>query len=144
MPNRSFMPVRVGNEFQRPFAAAPGEPSANSRLDSLDALRGFDMFWIIGAEDILHTMARATGSPFWTALSDQFTHPEWNGFHLYDLIFPLFLFIAGVATPYSLERAMEKGASRRKLLGRILRRALLLILLWIIYNNEGLQLHPLR
>jgi predicted acyltransferase len=124
--------------------AAPGEASARSRLDSLDALRGFDMFWIIGAEDIFHTMAKATGSPFWTVLSDQFTHPEWNGFHLYDLIFPLFLFIAGVATPYSLERAMEKGSSRRKLLGRIFRRAFLLILLGIIYNNEGLQLHPLR
>jgi len=114
------------------------------RLDSLDALRGFDMLWIMGAEDIIHALARATGSPFWTALSDQFTHPEWNGFHCYDLIFPLFLFIAGVATPYSMESAMEKGASRRKLLARIMRRALLLVILGIIYNNEGLQLHPLR
>jgi predicted acyltransferase len=112
------------------------------RLDSLDALRGFDMFWIMGAEDIVHGMAKATGSSVWIALSDQFTHPDWNGFHIYDLIFPLFLFIAGVATPWSLDRAMEKGATRRRLLGRILRRVLLLLILGYVYNN-GLQAHPL-
>lgn len=125
------------------LGAVPGNAGPANRLDSLDALRGFDMFWIMGAEDIFHSMAKATGSPGWTALSDQFMHPDWNGFHFYDLIFPLFLFIAGVATPYSLERAMEKGATRRKLLWRVVRRALLLVILGIIYNNEGLQLHPL-
>jgi predicted acyltransferase len=123
-------------------AAQAGGVSPASRLYSLDALRGFDMVWIIGAEDILHSLAKTTGSPFWIALSDQFTHPDWNGFHLYDLIFPLFLFIAGVATPFSLEKAMEKGMSRRRLLGRIARRALLLLILGYIYNN-GLQVHPL-
>jgi predicted acyltransferase len=129
-----------GHDLRDP---GPGASSPARRLDSLDALRGFDMFWIIGAEDIVHTMAKATGSSCWIALSDQFTHPDWNGFHFYDLIFPLFLFIAGVATPYSLERALEKGVSRRRLLWRVVRRALLLVLLGIIYNNEGLQLHPL-
>ncbi len=75
----------------------PTTPS--QRLYSLDALRGFDMFWIMGGEGIFHSMAKATGSSFWGTLSDQFEHPAWNGFHFYDLIFPLFLFIAGVATP---------------------------------------------
>ena len=62
------------------------------RLYSLDALRGFDMFWIMGAEEIFHQLSKATGSPFWGAVSNQLTHPEWNGFAMYDLIFPLFLF----------------------------------------------------
>jgi hypothetical protein len=44
------------------------------RLYSLDALRGFDMFWIMGAEEIFHGFAKATGSSFWNALSAQFTH----------------------------------------------------------------------
>src|SRR3954471_3673821 len=86
------------------------------RLYSLDALRGFDMFWIMGAEEIVHSLFKATGSPFWGAFSNQLTHPAWNGFHLYDLIFPLFLFMAGVATPYSVGRELEKGKSRRELL----------------------------
>jgi len=112
------------------------------RLYSLDALRGFDMFWIMGAEEIFHGFAKTTGSPFWETLSQQFTHPAWNGFHFYDLIFPLFLFLAGVATPYSVGRELEKGKSRQKLLVRVVRRGLILVVLGIIYNN-GLQLLPL-
>ncbi len=65
--------------------------SLANRLYSLDALRGFDMFWIMGAEELFHTMAKATNAPFWKVISNQFTHPAWNGFHFYDLIFPLFL-----------------------------------------------------
>jgi predicted acyltransferase len=112
------------------------------RLYSLDALRGFDMFWIMGAEEIFHGMAKATGSSFWKAIANQFTHPAWNGFHLYDLIFPLFLFIAGVATPYSVGRALEQGQSKNKVLLRVVRRGLILVVLGIIYNN-GLRIQPL-
>jgi len=121
-------------------AAALAQPS--QRLYSLDALRGFDMFWIIGGEEFFHSLAKITGSPFWETLSNQFDHPAWNGFHFYDLIFPMFLFIAGVATPYSVGRDLEKGVSRQKLLGRVIRRGLTLVILGIIYNN-GLKIHPL-
>ena len=116
--------------------------SPSQRLYSLDALRGFDMFWIIGAEEIFHSLAKITGSPFWEAIANQFTHPDWNGFHAYDLIFPMFLFIAGVATPYSVGKELEKGTPRRQLLIRVIRRGLILVLLGIIYNN-GLKIHPL-
>lgn len=100
------------------------------------------MFWIAGGEEFFHTLAKITGSPFWKTISDQFDHPAWNGFHFYDLIFPLFLFIAGVATPFSVGRARERGEPRNKLLLRVIRRGLILVLLGIIYNN-GLRLHPL-
>ena len=83
--------------------------SFTQRLYSLDALRGFDMFWIMGAEDIVHGLAKVTGSPVFEAMANQLTHPDWHGFHFYDLIFPLFLFCAGVATPYSVGRELEKA-----------------------------------
>lgn len=118
------------------------ELNPSVRLYSLDALRGFDMLWIMGGEEIFHGLAKATGSPFWDAISNQFTHPEWNGFHVYDLIFPLFLFIAGVATPYSVGRAREKGQSSGELVRRVVRRGLILVILGIIYNN-GLMIQPL-
>jgi len=120
------------------FDAAP------TRLFSLDALRGFDMFWIMGAEEIFHTMAEATHkqSGFWNALSFQFTHPAWNGFHAYDLIFPLFLFMAGVSTPFSVGRELEKGKSRGQLLLRVIKRGLILVLLGLLVNN-GLQIKPI-
>ncbi len=123
-------------------AKALTQATSSQRLYSLDALRGFDMFWIAGGEEFFHVMAKNTSSPFWRALSDQFEHPEWNGFHFYDLIFPLFLFMAGVATPYSVGRELEKGTPRQKLLLRVIRRGLTLVLLGIIYNN-GMKLHPL-
>src|ERR1700761_2536192 len=86
------------------------------RLYSLDALRGFDMFWIMGGEEIFHTLSKATNAPFWNALSYQFDHPLWNGFRAYDLIFPLFLFMAGVSTPFSVGRELEKGKTKNELL----------------------------
>ena len=116
---------------------------SNQRLYSLDALRGFDMFWIMGAEEIFHRMGDITGSPFWMAISNQFHHPAWHGFAAYDLIFPLFLFLAGVATPYSLGKQMERGKSRQDLLYRVIKRGLILVLLGIIYNN-GLEIRPIE
>ena len=110
--------------------SAPG-----SRLYSLDALRGFDMFWIIGAEEIFHSLAIITGYPLWVGMAQQLSHPAWNGFHFYDLIFPLFLCLAGVATPYSVGRDLENGKTRKELLFRVIRRGLLLVLLGIVYNN---------
>ena len=116
--------------------------NTSERLFSLDALRGFDMFWIMGAEEIFHALYKATGSPFWGVFSRELTHPDWNGFHFYDLIFPLFLFIAGVATPYSVGRELEKGKTRQQVLWRVVRRGLILVLLGIIANN-GLQIKPI-
>ncbi|QEC67088.1 DUF5009 domain-containing protein [Panacibacter ginsenosidivorans] len=116
--------------------------NTSERLFSLDALRGFDMFWIMGAEEIVHTLFKATGSPFWGAISNELTHPAWNGFHFYDLIFPLFLFMAGVATPYSVGRELEKGKTKKQVLWRVVKRGLILVLLGIIYNN-GLEIKPL-
>ncbi len=119
-----------------------GESFINQRLYSLDALRGFDMFWIIGGEEIFHALAEITHAPFWESISEQFTHPAWNGFHLYDLIFPLFLFLAGVSTPFSVGKALENGKSKEQVLVRILKRGLILVLLGIVYNN-GLELKPI-
>lgn len=118
------------------------QPVSSQRLYSLDALRGFDMFWIMGAEEIFHALAKATGSPFWEVIANELTHPAWNGFHFYDLIFPLFLFMAGVATPFSVGRELEKGKNKNELLLRVIKRGLILVLLGIIYNN-GLMIKPL-
>lgn len=117
-------------------------PPTQQRLYSMDTLRGFDMFWIMGAEEIVHVLAKITGSSAIEFVSLQLTHPDWHGFHFYDLIFPLFLFLAGVATPYSLGKEMEMGKSRNQLLLRVVKRGLILVLLGIIHNN-GLEIRPI-
>ena len=70
------------------------------------------MFWIMGGESIVNAAAELTGWSWLVWLGGQMEHPEWNGFALYDLIFPLFLFIAGVAMPFSFEKRLERGDSK--------------------------------
>ncbi|MDB5242679.1 MAG: heparan-alpha-glucosaminide N-acetyltransferase [Spirosoma sp.] len=121
---------------------ALAQPAPVRRLLSLDALRGFDMFWIIGGEEVFHVLANTTGWGWAVFMAGQFTHVTWNGFRPYDCIFPLFLFLAGVSTPYSLENRLNRGDDRGLMVRKIIMRGLILVLLGIIYNN-GLFMKPL-
>ncbi|MGA0133327.1 MAG: acyltransferase family protein [Opitutales bacterium] len=113
--------------------SAPKAP----RLLSLDALRGFDLFWIVGGHAIFLALHVLTGWEWLGWANGLLKHVEWHGFLPYDLIFPLFLFLAGVSTPFSLSSRLEAGA-RREACRKVVLRGLLLVLLGIIYNN-GLQ-----
>jgi predicted acyltransferase len=110
-------------------------PTPDRRLLSLDALRGFDMFWIIGGEHIAHAAAKLTGWAWLVWLSGQLSHPKWHGFAFYDLIFPLFLFMAGVAMPFSFEKRLACGETRGQLYRHVVLRGLLLVLLGMIFNG---------
>ena len=112
------------------------QAAASSRLQSLDALRGFDMCWILGMGGTLKALLDrfAPESAFTGALKTQLEHAAWDGFRFYDLIFPLFLFIAGVsmaiALPRRLEREGHAGAVKHLLI-----RALLLFLLGVFFSG---------
>ncbi len=105
------------------------------RLVSLDALRGFDMFWIIGGEGIAHAATKLWGWSWFVWLSGQLEHPEWHGFAFYDLIFPLFLFIAGAAMPFSFAKRLERGDTKADLYRHAIVRGLMLVFLGMIYNG---------
>ena len=109
----------------------------SDRLLSLDALRGFDLFWIVGGHAIVVALFKLTEWGWLGAIDAQLKHVDWNGFQAYDLIFPLFLFMAGVSTPYSLTRRLTEGA-RSEVCRKIVQRGLILVLLGVVYNN-GLQ-----
>ncbi len=102
------------------------------RLDSLDALRGFDMFWITGGGYLLVTISQMYG---WTCVEEQMHHVPWEGFHFEDLIFPLFMFISGVAIPFSTKAKLEKNIPKNKLAWKAFKRMVVLILLGILYNG---------
>jgi predicted acyltransferase len=114
--------------------ASPALP-ASPRLVSIDALRGFDMFWIIGGDALFTALARWGKWPFSQQIEDQLEHVPWEGFRFYDLIFPLFLFIVGVVLPFSLASHRQKGESSLQIYWRILRRTALLFALGLVYNN---------
>jgi predicted acyltransferase len=117
--------------------------SDKTRVRSIDALRGFDMFWIMGIGSVVVQVAAIEGTPFWTGLSAQFEHPYWNGFTLWDMIFPLFMFLSGISSPFSIDNQLKNGRSRKQILWKVIRRGLILILLGIIYNTKGIELRPL-
>jgi predicted acyltransferase len=107
----------------------------DERLHSVDALRGFDMFWIIGGEGIAHTAATLTGWSWLAWLVGQLEHPEWHGFKFYDLVFPLFLFLAGVSMPLSFEKRSARGETTAQITRHVIVRGLVLVLLGMIYNG---------
>lgn len=114
----------------------------SKRLYSLDALRGFDMLWIMGLGELILRFASTKHTPFWNIVAYHFNHPYWNGFAFWDLIFPLFMFLAGVSSVYSIDSGLEKGKSHKQLLLKAVKRGIILILLGIVYNN-GLELRPI-
>jgi len=109
--------------------------TTNNRLLSLDTLRGFDMFWIIGGEYFFLGLSEQTDWFWLDKMAIQLEHAEWEGFHAFDLIFPLFMFISGVAIPYAIFSKLEKGVPKKQVYFKIFKRAILLIILGIVYNG---------
>jgi predicted acyltransferase len=116
-----------------PDRSVPSQPDlAQTRLLSLDALRGFDMFWIVGAEELVRGLQKFSQGGLLGLVAEQLHHKAWAGFHFEDLIFPLFVFIAGVSLVFSLDKALRQ-TDRRAVTWRILRRAALLYFIGILY-----------
>lgn len=111
----------------------------NKRLESLDAFRGFDMIWIMGAASIVVALCSLFPGGADCALARQMEHVEWNGLAFMDLVFPTFLFIAGISFPFSLAKQRSLNHSGKHIHLKIFRRALILVLLGVIYN--GLLFH---
>jgi predicted acyltransferase len=99
---------------------------------SLDALRGFDMFWIVGAGAIVKALRSLRQDRYTRYAAEQLQHVTWVGFHFYDLIFPLFLFIVGTSMVFSLNRELERGGTWSAV-RRIVVRSLLLYVLGVLY-----------
>ena len=104
---------------------------------SLDALRGFDMFWLLGGQQIVRAVASGAepGSAL-DRLNTQFTHAEWAGFRFYDFIFPLFLFLIGMAVPIAIERRQARGDRPLTIVRHaLIRFAGMLFFGWWIHGN---------
>jgi len=109
--------------------------SPQKRLLSLDALRGFDMFWIVGGGSLVAALAQWSGAGWFEILSIQMKHATWEGFRFYDLIFPLFMFIAGIAIPLSVKSRMETGVDKKTLVLKAFKRMVILVVLGMLYNG---------
>ena len=114
----------------------PLRTGTKERLQSLDTLRGFDMAMLVGLGGVVVALANLTGWNWLEGLATQVhRHVEWEGFRFYDMIFPLFMFISGVAIPYAINSKREKGIAQSLLFKKIFIRLLLLIAFGIMYNG---------
>ena len=102
------------------------ESAKTVRLASLDALRGFDMLFIMGGEGLVCALAAALGFP---GFKESFGHAAWHGLHFMDLVFPLFLFMAGVSFPFSCAKSLGRGMSRKRVALKSLKRGAMLVFL---------------
>jgi len=102
---------------------------------SIDALRGFDMFWITGGSAVWEAVFTFIGGAGAQILVEQMWHVPWEGLRFIDCVFPVFVFIAGLSYPFSHDKQVERGLSRGAMSVRVLKRMMILIILGIVYNG---------
>ena len=113
------------------------------RLESLDALRGFDLFLLVGLEAVMHALDGAIDAPWFDRLMWCFTHVDWEGFSSWDLVMPLFMFMSGITIPFALARYKREG-SRGEAYRRIIKRVVLLWIFGMVCQGNLLGLNPDR
>lgn len=106
-----------------------------ARLESLDALRGADMLCILGLDAFFYRLCALNPTPTTRLLAAEFTHKAWQGIALYDLIFPLFVFISGAAMAFSLEKKRSAGMSDRLQIAGLFRRGILLAFIGFVLQG---------
>jgi predicted acyltransferase len=112
------------------------KPHASAqRLLSLDFFRGLTMFLLIGKSTNLYHLLQVSGIGVLSSLGLQFEHHPWNGLTFWDFVEPFFMFIVGVAIPFSALKRLEKGDPWKKIFAHALQRSITLFLLGIIYYS---------
>ena len=126
--------IDAGERVEEPPRPAP---PPRERLMSLDALRGFDMFWIIGGYWIARGLGKGLDAPWFNEyVRPQIRHMDWEGFTAWDLIMPLFLFVVGVAMPFSFGKRLEQGQSKGRLYRHVIYRVLVLWILGMVAQGR--------
>lgn len=115
--------------------------SSSKRLESLDALRGFDLFFLVALGPLMHSLARTANVEWLNESMWVFSHVSWEGFSPWDLIMPLFLFMSGISMPFSLSR-YKSISDKRPLLRRLAKRILLLWIFGMMCQGNLLALDP--
>lgn len=111
------------------------------RLGSLDVLRGFDLFCLVFFQPVLMALARVMDVAWMKPVTTQFEHVAWEGFAFWDIIMPLFMFMAGASMPFAFAKYLNNGG-KASLYRRILKRVLLLWIFGMMCQGNLLALDP--
>lgn len=108
--------------------------TTTARLSSLDTLRGLDMLIILGLDALVYALYPLySGNEGWQWLRGQMGHAPWAGLRLYDCVFPLFVYMAGMAMCFSQLRRLEQPAMQQMF--KMWKRAAVLVLLGFLVNG---------
>lgn len=123
-----------------------GKAEEGRRLLSLDALRGADMMLIIGADALLVALAALyPGNETWGKIAWHMGHAAWRGLRIYDMIFPLFVFISGIAMGLSWQERKQQGCSRTKQAVKLWKRACILVMMgWLVNGSISWEMSSMR
>lgn len=113
-----------------------------TRLESLDILRGFDLFMLVFFQPVFVTFAASLSenNPIAKFSKVAFSHVEWEGFHAWDLVMPLFLFMAGASIPFAYSAYKKGTVSTSVMFKRIIKRVILLFIFGMIVQGNLLDL----
>jgi heparan-alpha-glucosaminide N-acetyltransferase len=115
-----------------------GSPAAPERLVSLDAFRGLTMLFMASSGLGIAQIAQAhPGSAFWDMLRYNTSHAAWIGGGAWDMIQPAFMFMVGMALPFSSSRRTAEGHDQRKLWLHTLWRAFVLVFLGVFLSTSA-------
>jgi predicted acyltransferase len=117
------------------------KPQPTERLGSLDVLRGFDLFCLVFFQPVFMALARVMDVPWLNAITTQFEHVQWEGFAFWDIIMPLFMFMAGASMPFAFAKYLNNGG-KVSLYKRILKRVVLLWIFGMMCQGNLLALDP--
>jgi len=131
----------MSDTVHAPVQASIPAAATSRRVMALDALRGFDMFWIVGGEELVHALYKALPLGSLQILDRQMDHKAWAGVAFYDLIFPLFVFIVGASLVFSLSRTIEREGKAAAIKRIFFRAIVLYIFGLLVYGgiSEGVD-----
>lgn len=115
----------------------------SERLGSLDVLRGFDLFCLVFLQPVLVSFINASNISWLEPVKNQLSHVHWEGFAFWDIIMPLFMFMAGASMPFAFEKYLKLG-DKKSLFKRIVKRVLLLWIFGMMCQGNLLALDPQR
>lgn len=125
-------------------SAGKNKTKSQQRLESLDILRGFDLFCLIILAPLLWSLSRAIDNEgFASFMQNCFTHEAWQGFLPWDLVMPLFMFMSGITIPFALNK-YKSNSNKWRVYLRLFKRFILLWILGMICQGGLLGLNPDR
>ncbi|MBR6814877.1 MAG: DUF5009 domain-containing protein [Alistipes sp.] len=115
------------------------------RLESLDILRGFDLFMLLMFQPVFMALSGVMDVEWLEPVRYQLEHEPWDAsFRLWDMVMPLFLFMSGASIPFAMNKYLTGERPRSEAYLRIAKRVILLYVLGGIVQGNFLGFDPNR